>query len=124
MHFANRSPDPVTGVSVHFLINTEAGGAKESEVPIISFSYLAPCSEVTINKSDLKKWYTKGEIPRGEKTHIGVMALVFTDSNGKEWARTPWSLDNDTDKSNLPGITKLKPLGTKPLDDLRSISQC
>ncbi|GGO52296.1 hypothetical protein GCM10012286_56990 [Streptomyces lasiicapitis] len=122
MHFANRSPDPVTKVSAHFLINADVGGERESAVPIISFGYLAPCSEVTINRNDLKSWDTKREIPYGDRTRIGIMALVFTDSSGKEWVRTPWSLDNDV--SVLPGITRIKHLGTKPLVTMRSISPC
>ncbi|MFD9885251.1 hypothetical protein ACFWZT_27740 [Streptomyces alboflavus] len=122
MHFANRSPDPVTDISVHFIINAEFEDEPESATPIISFKYLAPCSEIKIDRDDLKKWDKGRVIPYGDRTSMAPMALVFTDANGKNWARTPWSLDNDV--SNLPGITKIKPLGTKPLAGMRSTSPC
>ncbi|MET9387612.1 hypothetical protein ABZY09_43040 [Streptomyces sp. NPDC002928] len=114
LHLMNRSPDPVTGVSVGLYVQKGESGDDLDEEPGYGDLYadlpnMPPCSEMLI-KSESLRWHvpdgtTTRKLPADARVTIQWMGFVDRDSN--EWLRQDGELLPFFE--NPPsGVTKVK----------------
>ncbi|MFE0276687.1 hypothetical protein ACFWZY_32120 [Streptomyces sp. NPDC058992] len=86
LHVMNRSADPVTGVTLRFIVR-EA----DRDFSAVGFeewlSDMAPCTEVIYEMDSLR---SRGEGADWEKVSAGRIVgkhILFTDHDGRDWVR-------------------------------------
>ncbi|MCX4970208.1 hypothetical protein OHA98_36725 [Streptomyces sp. NBC_00654] len=102
LHVMNRSPDPVSNITVRVTYPPHDPGAREEYVKLES---LAPCSEYhyTLAPGPGQEELSPGGAPAWVNGYPeGATYVTFTDSNGRSWKRTPARLheyrESDLDK--------------------------
>jgi hypothetical protein len=100
VHILNRSPDPISNVTVKFMIPIETDDPFEG--PWVLFQNLllslGPCSQATIPWSALS--YSVGrtsERPPDKSAYLARVLVWFVDRDGTIWARTQTRLDSTRD---------------------------
>jgi hypothetical protein len=92
IHIMNRSPDPVSGVTLAII-------ADDDKVPgVLRLFSIGPCSETIYGSKDL---YRLANL-EGLSDRLSMKFLRFTDRDGVAWQRTGARLTPTTAKPQLP----------------------
>jgi hypothetical protein len=106
LHVANRSPDPVTEVSILVAAAWDTDG-RSLGLWNLSIGTMEPCSEYVFSLTDLKlsPWRDVGEKERKYSVSGGASIewLHLRDMNGKPWIRTHNGLRPSPEPAPLPG---------------------
>ncbi|WP_189190927.1 hypothetical protein [Streptomyces albiflavescens] len=108
VHVMNRSPDPITGITLSLLLVTQQRGEDPAvlEPFQLTFPNLGPCKEMVLTEETL---LSALDVSQQRPSEVQLSILNFTDGDGRTWRRADDGLEESRQigEPDFPGTSEV-----------------